>query len=91
MLILILIDVQYLLKVVFSFEEGSNIENHSSLGSQHSRTKFPWTKFSILPPSRGGGVFPPLFKACVRYFLSKFYFSPNDSSSITMKNVFYFI
>ena len=30
-------------------------------------------------------------KACVRYFLSNFYFSPNNSPSRTMKNVFYFI
>ena len=30
-------------------------------------------------------------KACVRYFLSNFYFSPNDSPSKTMKNVLYFI
>ena len=30
-------------------------------------------------------------KACVSYFLSNFYFSPNDSPSKTMKNVFYFI
>ena len=30
-------------------------------------------------------------KACIRYFLSNFYFSPNDSPSKTMKNVFYFI
>ena len=30
-------------------------------------------------------------KACVRYFLLNFYFSPNDSPSKTMKNVFYFI
>ena len=30
-------------------------------------------------------------KACVRYFLSNFYFSPNDSPSKTMKNAFYFI
>ena len=32
-----------------------------------------------------------IVKACVRYFLSNFYFSPNDSPSKTMKNVFYFI
>ena len=32
-----------------------------------------------------------LFKACVCYFLSNFYFSPNDRPSKTMKNVFYFI
>ena len=30
-------------------------------------------------------------KACVRYFLSNFYFTPNNSPSNTMKNVFYFI
>ena len=29
-------------------------------------------------------------KACVRYFLTYFYFSPNDSPSKTMKDVFYF-
>ena len=34
---------------------------------------------------------PSILKACVRYFLSNFYFSPNDSSPKTMKNVFYFI
>ena len=30
------------------------------------------------------------FKACVRYFLSNFYFSLNDSPSETMENVFLF-
>ena len=34
---------------------------------------------------------PRQLKACVCYFLSNFYFSPNDSSLKTMKNVFYFI
>ena len=29
-----------------------------------------------------------LFKACVRYFLSNFYFSPNDNPSKTMKMLF---
>ena len=32
-----------------------------------------------------------VFKACARYFLSNFYFAPNDSPSKTMKNVFYLI
>ena len=32
-----------------------------------------------------------LLKACVSYFLSNFYFLPNNSPSKTMKNVFYFI
>ena len=47
----ILTDIQYLLKGVFSFEEVSNIENHSPSDFQHPTTKFSWTKFSILPPT----------------------------------------
>ena len=35
MLILILIDVQYLNNVVFSFEKYSNGQNHSSSGPHH--------------------------------------------------------
>ena len=31
----------------------------------------------------------PKFLAYVRYFLSKFYFSPNDRPSQTMKNVYF--
>ena len=42
-------------------------------------------KFRSLPLEK------KLFKDCVRYFLSNFYFSPNDSLSKNMKNVFYFI
>ena len=42
--------------------------------------------FKISPP-----VYVHVIKACVRYFLSNFYFLPNDSPSKTMKNVFYFI
>ena len=30
-------------------------------------------------------------KACVHYFISNFYFSPNNDPSKAMKNVFYFI
>ena len=33
----------------------------------------------------------PKLKACVRYFLSNFYFLPNDNPSKTMKNFFYYI
>ena len=35
MLILILIDIQYLQNVVLSFEKGLNSQNHSSSGSHH--------------------------------------------------------
>ena len=34
---------------------------------------------------------PLPLKACACYFLSNFIFSPNDSPSKTMKNIFYFI
>ena len=30
-----------------------------------------------------------IFKACVSYFLSNFYFSPNDNPSKAMKNVLF--
>ena len=47
MLILILIDVQYSQKAVFSFEKGSNCENHSSSGFLHPVKTFPSVKFLI--------------------------------------------
>ena len=49
MLILILIYVHYSRKAVFSFEKGSNSQNHSS-GSHHPVKTFPSpAKFLILP------------------------------------------
>ena len=47
MLILILIDVQYSQKAVFSFEKGSNHQDHSSSGSLHLVKKIPPVKFLI--------------------------------------------
>ena len=41
MLILILIDVQYIQNVVFSFEKSSNGQNHSSSDSHHPTTHTP--------------------------------------------------
>ena len=56
MLILILTDVQYSQKAVFSFEKGSDRQNHSSSGSLHPVKKFPSTiKFPI---ERGWREFP---------------------------------
>ena len=57
MLILILIDVQYSQKAVFSFEKGLNHQNHPSPGSLHLVKRFPPSKISNPPTSRGG--FPP--------------------------------
>ena len=58
MLILILIDVQYSQKAVFSFGKGSNCQNQSSSGSLHAvkKSSHPHpSKISIsLPPT------PPL-------------------------------
>ena len=56
MLILILIKVQYLQKVVFSFEKGSNGQNHSSSGSHHPIKKLSLSKISNSPhknPAQG--------------------------------------
>ena len=47
-LILILINVQYLQNVVFSFEKGLNVQMHSSSYSNHP-IKNPPRKFSISP------------------------------------------
>ena len=51
MLILVLIDVQYSQKAVFSFEKGSNCQNHFSAGAFHPVKKIsPSVKFPIPPP-----------------------------------------
>ena len=50
MLILILIDVQYSQKAVFSFEKGFNCQNNSSPGSFRPVKEIsPPLKFPILP------------------------------------------
>ena len=53
MLVLILIDVQYSQKAVFSFEKGSDRQNNSSSGSHHpvtppSPSKIPHTPHRYL-------------------------------------------
>ena len=47
MLILILINVQYLQNVVFSFGKGLSGKNHSLSDSHHPVEKFPPDKFTI--------------------------------------------
>ena len=60
MLILVLIDVQYSQKAVFSFEKGSNHQNQSSSGSLYLvNTPPPPVKFPIPPPTEGGGIHLP--------------------------------
>ena len=49
MLILNLSDIQYLQKVVFSFDEGSNSQNHCS-SDVHHPIKPPTRKMSDPPP-----------------------------------------
>ena len=49
MLILILIDVQYLQNIVFSFEKGSNSQNHSSSDSHHLIKKSPQKNVTFSP------------------------------------------
>ena len=57
MLILILIDVQYSQKAVFSFEKGLNNQNHPSPGSLHLVKRFPSSKISN--PLTGRGIYLP--------------------------------
>ena len=56
MLILILIDVQYLHDTVFSFKKVSCSKNHSSSGSDHPVKKLPPANFLIYP--LGKGIYP---------------------------------
>ena len=67
MLILILIDVQYLQNVVFGFEKGSNGQNHHSI-----KNFFP-AKFPILATDGGNSPYPlTLFgKPCTNVQSSK--------------------
>ena len=52
MVTLILIDFQYLQKVVFSFEKGSKCQNHSFLGSKFP-IKYPLSKIYNSPQLEG--------------------------------------
>ena len=58
MLILTLIDVQYLQKVISSFEKSSKGQNHSSSGSHHPIKNSPPAKFLIPLPPHWEGNFP---------------------------------
>ena len=58
MLILILIEVQYLHKAVFTFEKGSNCQNHSSSSSCHLVKRSPPVNIPI-PQLRRGIYTPP--------------------------------
>ena len=57
MLILILIDVQYSRKAIFSFKKSLNCQNHSFSGSISLVKKSPPVKFQI-SPHWGGGSLP---------------------------------
>ena len=72
MLILILVDIQYLQNVVFSFEQGSNGQNHF-LSDSHSldRKILPEQHFPFSLPLRGGwgggGDFLPFKFGAITY------------------------
>ena len=60
MLILILVDIQYLQNVVFSFEQGSNGQNHFLSDSHPLDIKIlPEQHFPFSLPLSGGGDFLP--------------------------------
>lgn len=49
MLIFILIDFQYSQNVLFSFEKGTDGQNHPSSGSRYPVKSFPQQKFASSP------------------------------------------
>ena len=55
---------------------------------EHLRTTAPNPNRLFKPYHQTSTELP--IKACARYFSSNFYFSPNDSPSKTMENVFLF-
>ena len=55
---------------------------------EHLRTTAPNPHRLFKPYHQTSTELP--IKACARYFSSNFYFSPNDSPSKTMENVFLF-
>ena len=67
MLILILIDVQYSQKAVFSFGKGSNRQDHSSSGSLPPAKKIPPRKISIPPLP----ISSKYFTSMMEFFLQK--------------------
>ena len=50
MLILILVDIQYLQSVAFGFKKGSDSQNHSRSDSHRPNRKFSDSKISYPPP-----------------------------------------
>ena len=75
MLILILINVQYSQRIIFSFEKGLIGQNHSSLGSHCPVKKFPPAKFLIPHP---WGEFPPLLTGIWKILIN----NPDNSPPI---------
>ena len=80
MIIFILIDTQSSQKAVFSFEKGSNYQNHSSSGSLHLVKNLPppLVKSPILPYWGGGRTTPnPLLRFGKLSKFSGSYWSPS--------------
>ena len=80
MLILILIDVQYLQNLVSSIEKGSNLQNHSLSDLHHSIKKIPPTKFPI-PQLRGFSCLP-LNTICKILMMGDIHLSPKLKNSM---------
>ena len=74
---------KFLQIIIFHNNFFSHVKNPACLTENQSMQLS--SKHSLHTSSRW------MLKACFRYFLSNFYFSPNDSPAKTMKNVFYFI
>ena len=72
-------------KFMYSLKNDLNVINIGWLSLVHTYIK----KLTLLDKKKK--IEKRVEKVLKAIFLSTFYFSPNDSSSKTMKNVFYFI
>ena len=75
-LILILIDVQYLQNVDFSFEKGLNGQNYSSSDSQHPIKKSleQTSHFSIIYIICNKYIIIHFINICIYYYLQVYYY-----------------
>ena len=82
---------------IFCAVKSKSLKERGEGGSQKKRQKMSfceWRAFWMTPMKKHVWCWKltmRILKACVRYFWSNFYFSPNDSPPKTVKNVLYFI
>ena len=88
---LILINVQYSQNAIFSFEKGSNSQNHSSSGSRDSKKIPTQQNFRFPAPKPEGGFTPAPLTAIwktLHYFQIVYIFLGHSVISIATSSLF---